>query len=89
MKDYDDERIRMIFSRLQIGKALRLGEILNAKPGKIVDVMREIAKHDFITKSLGVNKQRYQTYEDVARIMFYEKYGSKECSTNYLYNASV
>ncbi len=85
IKDYDDDRIRMIFSRLQRGKALRLGEILNAKPGKIVEVMRELAKHDFITKSIGVNKQRYQTYEDVARIMYYEKYGSKECSTNYLY----
>lgn len=85
MKDYDDERIRMIFSRLQRGKALRLGEILNAKPGKVVDVMRKISNHDFITKSIGVNKQRYQTYEDVARIMYYEKYGSKECSTNYLY----
>lgn len=81
MKDYDDERVRMIFSRLQRGKPLGMGEKLNAKPGKIVNVMREIAKHDFIAKSIGINKQRYHAYEDVARIMFYEKYGSKECST--------
>ena len=81
MKDYDDERVRMIFSRLQRGKPLGMGEKLNAKPGKIVNVMREIAKHDFIAKSIGINKQRYHAYEDVARIMYYEKYGSKECST--------
>lgn len=81
MKDYDDERVRMIFSRLQRGKPLGLGEKLNAKPGQIVNVMREIAKHDFIFKSIGINKQRYHAYEDVARIMFYEKYGSKESST--------
>lgn len=81
MKDYDDERVRLIFSRLQRGKPLYLGEKLNAKPGKIVEVMRNVAKHDFISKSIGVNKNRYKTYEDVARIIFYEKYGSKECST--------
>lgn len=81
MKDYDDERVRMIFSRLQRGKPLGMGEKLNAKPGKIVTVMREIAKHDFIAKSIGINKQRYHAYEDAARIMFYEKFGVKECST--------
>lgn len=81
MRDYDDERVRMIFSRLQRGKPLGMGEKLNAKPGKIVNVMRELAQHDFIAKSIGINKQRYHVYEDVARILFYEKYGSKECST--------
>lgn len=80
MKDYDDERVRMIFSRLQRGKPLYMGEKLNAKPGQIVVAMRELAKHDFMAKSIGVNKQRYRVYEDVARIMFYEKYGPKECS---------
>lgn len=84
MKDYDDERIRMIFSRLQRGKPLGIGEKLNAKPGKIVNTMRELAKHEFITKSIGVNKQRYHTYEDVSRMIFYEKYGTKDCGTNAL-----
>lgn len=84
MKDYDDERVRMIFSRLQRGKPLGIGEKLNAKPGKIVNVMRELANHEYITKSIGVNKQRYHTYEDVARMMFYEKFGTKDCSTEAL-----
>ena len=81
MKDYDDERVRMIFSRLQRGKPLYMGEKLNAKPGEIVIAMRELAKHPFIAKSIGVSKQRYRVYEDVARIIFYEKYGPTECST--------
>ncbi len=81
MKDYDDERVRMIFSRLQRGKPLGIGEKLNAKPGQIVNVMRELAKHDYISKSIGVNKQRYHTYEDVSRMMFYEKFGTKDSST--------
>ena len=84
MKDYDDERVRMIFSRLQRGKPLYMGEKLNAKPGKIVIAMRELSKHLFIAKSIGVSKIRYKVYEDVARIIFYEKYGPKECSTNYV-----
>ena len=84
MKDYDDERVRMIFSRLQRGKPLGIGEKLNAKPGKIVYALRELANHDFIVKSTGVNKQRYHTYEDVARIMHFEKFGPKDCSTNAL-----
>ena len=81
MSNYDDERVRMIFSRLQRGKPLNMGEKLNAKPGNIVVAMRELAKHPFIAKSIGVSKQRYRIYEDVARIIFYEKFGPKECST--------
>ena len=85
MKDYDDERVRMIFSRLQRGKALGIGEKLNAKPGEIVIAMRKLADHDYIKKSIGINKQRYHAYEDVARMIFYEKYGTKDCSTDALY----
>ena len=40
MEDYDDERVRLIFSRLQRGKPLQIGERLNAKPGEIVQSMR-------------------------------------------------
>lgn len=86
MTDYDDERVRMIFSRLQRGKPLGLGEKLNAKPGQIVDVMRDLSKHDFISKSIGINKQRYHTYEDVARMIFYETFGAKDSGTNALYD---
>ena len=80
IEDYDDERIRMIFSRLQRGRPLGFGEKLNAKPGEIVVAMRELAKHEFMTKSIGINKQRYHAYEDIARFMFYEKFNVKQCN---------
>ena len=78
LEDYSDERIRMIFSRLQRGKPLQLGERLNAKPGSIVLRMREIAEHPFMRESIGVVKKRYGNYPDAARILFYEKYGAKQ-----------
>jgi len=85
MEDYDDERVRLIFSRLQRGKPLSLGERLNAKPGKIVDCMRDLANHSFMAKSIGVSKDRYGVYPDTARILFYEKFGAKQSGSEELY----
>lgn len=85
MEDYDDERVRLIFSRLQRGKPLSLGERLNAKPGVIVNCMRELAKLPFMAKSIGVPKERYGIYPDTARILFYEKYGAKQTGSEELY----
>ena len=81
LENYDDEKIRIIFSRLQRGKPLTLGERLNAKPGEIVWAMREVAQHPFMSKSIGVSQDRYGTYPDAARILFYEKYGCKDSGT--------
>ncbi|MFH1591966.1 MAG: DUF262 domain-containing protein [Candidatus Woesearchaeota archaeon] len=81
LEDYDDERIRLIFSRLQRGKPLTLGERLNALPGNIVLSMREIAKHPFMDKSIGISKERYGAFPDAARILFYEKSGQKDSGT--------
>ncbi|OGM11231.1 hypothetical protein A2Z22_00740 [Candidatus Woesebacteria bacterium RBG_16_34_12] len=86
MEDYDDERVRLIFSRLQRGKPLQLGERLNAKPGEIVQRMREIAEHPFFQKSIGVYKGRYGVYPDAIRILFYEKFGAKQMGSDELYN---
>lgn len=86
LEDYDDERIRMIFSRLQRGKPLQIGERLNAKPGEIVNRMREIAHHSFMSKSIGIYKGRYGVYPDAARILFYEKYGAKQCGSKELFD---
>ncbi len=85
LEDYDDEKVRMIFSRLQRGKPLALGERLNAKPGKIVEIMRELANTPFMSKSIGVPKNRYGVFPDAARILFYEKYGAKQCGSQELY----
>ena len=85
MKNYDDTRVRLIFSRLQRGKPLVLGERLNAEPGTIVECMRELANHPFMSKSIGVAKNRYGVYPDAARILFYEKFGAKQCGSEELY----
>lgn len=85
LEDYDDERVRLIFSKLQRGKPLQLGERLNAAPGTIVNTMREIAKSKFLQKSVGIYKERYGIYPDAARMLFYEKYGAKQIGTNELY----
>lgn len=85
MQDYDDERVRLIFSRLQRGKPLNLGERLNAKPGTIVNVMRDIAEHKFIKETIDIPDNRYEKYPDVARMLFYEVYGAKNCSSDDLY----
>lgn len=85
LEDYDDERVRVIFSRLQRGKPLQLGERLNAKPGNIVQCMRTLAAHPFLAKSTAVAQNRYGVYPDAARILFYEKYKAKQCGTNELF----
>lgn len=85
MEDYDDERVRLIFSRLQRGKPLNLGERLNAKPGAIVNVMRNIADHKYIDETIDIPDGRYEKYPDVARMLFYEVYGAKNCSSDDLY----
>jgi hypothetical protein len=86
MDDYDDERVRLIFSRLQRGKPLSLGERLNAKPGKIVECMRDLANLPFMSKSIGVSKDRYGVFPDTARILFYEKFGAKQSGSEELYS---
>ena len=84
LENYSDEEVRRIFSKLQRGSPLRLGERLNAKPGKIVVRMREIATSFFLKNSVGLQKKRYGTYPDAARFMYYEKYRVKDAGTNSL-----
>jgi len=85
MEDYDDERVRLIFSRLQRGKPLNLGERLNAYPGEIVRTMRKLAENSFIKYSLDIKDDRYEKYPDVARMMFYEVYGAKDSAPDAIY----
>lgn len=85
LENYNDDRIRLIFSRLQRGKPLQIGERLNAMPGSIVNRMRDISNHDFMNKSIGVHQGRYGAYPDAARILFYEKFGAKQCGSQELF----
>uniref|UniRef100_UPI00404B8CE6 GmrSD restriction endonuclease domain-containing protein n=1 Tax=Gelidibacter sp. TaxID=2018083 RepID=UPI00404B8CE6 len=85
LDNYDDEKVRNIFSKLQRGKPLQLGERLNAKPGKIVETMRSVANHDFLQYSVAVAKNRYGIFPDAARIMFYEVQGAKQMGSKEIY----
>jgi 5-methylcytosine-specific restriction endonuclease McrA len=84
VRDYDDLRVRMLFSRLQRGKPLTLGERLNAMPGLIVNCMRELAEHPFMSKSIAVSKTRHGLLPDVARLLLYARYGAKNSGTGLL-----
>jgi 5-methylcytosine-specific restriction endonuclease McrA len=72
----------MIFSRLQRGKPLSLGERLNAKHGDIVNCMRLLENHSFMRDS--VPKNRYRLYTDTSRMLLYAKYGAKDSGSESL-----
>lgn len=86
VKNYNDDRVRMIFSRLQRGKQLRLGERLNAQPGKFIEVVREIFNNDFFKNSIA-DKQRqgYKMYPVISRMIYYEFYSVKESTPDRIY----
>ncbi len=85
-EDYSDGEVRRIFSKLQRGTPLNLGERLNALPGKIVPSMRTLAKMSFLLKSVGVKKKRYNTYPDAARLLYYEKKLVKDAGQKQLFS---
>ena len=84
--DYSDEEVRRIFSKLQRGTPLNLGERLNALPGKIVQRMRELANMKFLSNSIGIKKKRYNTYPVAARMLYYEKKLVKDSGKKMLFS---
>jgi len=85
LKDYNDEEIRDLFRRLQHGKPLIPGEILNAYPGDIVLVMRNLADHKFFKNVVAIKTKRYKHYYISAQLMFLESEGIKDISPYYIY----
>jgi hypothetical protein len=47
--------------------------------------MRELAKHPFLSQSIGVPKNRYGIFPDAARMLFYERHGAKDAGSDALY----
>jgi len=86
LRDYVDEEIRDLFRRLQHGKPLIPGEILNAYPGDIVITMRKLADHKFFTDIVTLGPKRYKHYYIAAQLMFLESEGIKYISPYYIYN---
>jgi hypothetical protein len=54
-------------------------------PGEIVTSMRLLADHPFMKQSVAISKNRYGLFPDVARFLFYAKYGTKESKAEALY----
>lgn len=85
LSGYNDEEIRDLFRRLQHGKPLIPGEILNAFPGEIVLAMRELASHRFFKDIISMETKRYQHYHLAAQYMFLESEGIKSITPQYIY----
>jgi hypothetical protein len=83
--DYNDEEIRDLFRRLQHGKPLIPGEILNAYPGNIVSTMRKLSNHKFFSNILPISPKRYKHYFISAQIMYLESEGIRDIGTGYIY----
>lgn len=82
---YDDEKTRLLFSKLQRGKPLNPAEKLNAFPGSIVPLMRRIGRHSFFTK-VAFSLKRYKAYHLAARMLLLEDQGISDISPYYLYD---
>jgi len=83
--DYNDEDIRDLFRRLQRGKPLVPGEILNAYPGTIVLAMRKLAEHKFFKEITSVSAHRYKHAHMAAQFLFLESEGIKSITPQYIY----
>ncbi len=86
LQNYSDEEIRNLFRRLQRGKPLIPGEILNAYPGDIVLAMRKLAENRFFTAVVIIKAKRYKHYHIAAQLIFLESEGVKDISPYYIYD---
>lgn len=85
LDDYTDEEVRELFKRLQRGKPLSPGEILNAYPGDIVVAMRDLASHKFFSNIINVGNNRYKYNHIAAQLMFLESQGIQTIHPKALY----
>ena len=86
LDDYTDEEVRELFKRLQRGKPLSPGEILNAYPGDIVLAMRELASNKFFTNIVNAGNTRYKFNHIAAQLLFLESQGIQGIPPKALYD---
>jgi len=68
----DDDLIDDMFSRLNQGVSPTSAERRNAKGGKIVKLIRKLAKHEFFKDKVTISNKRYQHFEVAVRLLFLE-----------------
>lgn len=64
--------IESLFSRLNDGEPLNNAEKRNALGGKIAEMIRSVADHDFFAKKVSYPNSRYQHRETAARLIHIE-----------------
>lgn len=74
----DDEEVRLLFSRLQLGVPLNSGEKLNAISSNLGEFVKIMAAHDFM-KKIGVPARRFARQQICAQI----------CNNSLIFNKSV
>lgn len=84
LEGYDDEDVRKLFRRLQAGKPLTPGEKLNAFPGTVTLIMRELSKHKIFSK-IKFALNRYKSYQMVAQLFLLVEYGITDITAKYIY----
>jgi len=85
LENYDDGAIRSLFRRLQAGKPLTPGEKLNAFPGTITLIMREIALHPLF-KKLPFTLHRYRSYQLTGILFKIAEEGITNVGAPHIYN---
>lgn len=89
IENYSDEEVRDLFRRLQHGRPLVAGEILNAYSGDVVPLMRKLSKHKFFNEIIKPKTKRYRRYKHyyfVATLLYLEKEGIKEVKPTKIYD---
>ncbi len=84
LENYDDEAIRSLFRRLQSGKPLSTGEKLNAFPGSITLIMRELAKHPLFNK-IPFSLHRYRGFQLAGILFILSKEGIQDIGAPRIY----
>jgi len=59
IEEAEDQELKELFSRLQLGKPLNSGEKLNAVHGKCRDFAKELSEHNFIKNKISLKNTRY------------------------------
>lgn len=72
IRDAEVSDIEEMFSRLNNGEPLNAAEKRNAMGGHMCQLIREMSKHKFFTKTVKVSNKRYQHYDLVTRFLLIE-----------------
>jgi hypothetical protein len=68
----DDQKIKQLFVRLNMGEAATSAERRNAMGGPIPGIVRELSGHPFFTKNIKFSTKRMQEHNLVVKLLMFE-----------------